>query len=105
MTDTIKTNTGANLVTPPTGITETEPEFTYAGIVAAVGAAIVLGKAFGLPISEEQENALLSFLTIVLPLFTAFLIRRKVYSPSSAQMQANQAAETRDATLTPPPAK
>lgn len=88
-----------------TSITQSEPALTYGTIVAAIAAAFTVAKTFGLPLTEDQENAILQFLTILGPIITAVIIRQKVYSPDTTQKIADHAAETGDSTIEPPPAK
>lgn len=89
----------------PTGLTASEPALTWGGIVAAIAAALVVAKAFGLPLTEEQENAVLQFLTILGPIITAVIIRQSVFAPDTVQRIANESAVTGDATVPKPPAK
>ena len=89
----------------PTGVTNTEPALTWGGIVAAIAAALVVAKAFGLPLSEEQESAVLQFLAVLGPIITAVVIRQSVFSPASTVKIANEAAVTGDANVPDPPGK
>lgn len=88
----------------PTGITNTEPALQWGGIVSAIAAALVVAKAFGLPLSEEQESAVLQFLAVLGPIITAVIVRQSVFAPDTVQRIANESAVTGDATIPKPPA-
>lgn len=47
------------------------PDITPAQIVALVGSAIALLSAFGLPLSQEQSQAILNFVQVVAPVLLA----------------------------------
>lgn len=47
------------------------PDITPAQIVALAGSAIALLSAFGLPLSEEQSQAILDFVQVVAPVLLA----------------------------------
>lgn len=83
--------------------THKEPLVTVGSITALIAAALVLGRSFGLPISDDQENALLSFVAVAAPLAVAFIARGLVYSPKTTQALVNKAAATGDPTVGPPP--
>ena len=89
----------------PKGLKNTEPALQWGGIVAAIAAALVVAKAFGLPLSEEQESAVLQFLAVLGPIITAVVIRQSVFSPASTVKIANEAAVTGDANVPEPPGK
>jgi cobalamin biosynthesis protein CbiG len=58
-------------------ITETQPIITSATVVAFVSAVLVLGVSFGLPITDEQRNAILAVVAIVAPLAVIWWPQRK----------------------------
>lgn len=62
-----------------------EPARLTASIVAAVGAVLALLVAFGVPVTDTQQSAILSVATIVLPLLTGFVIREQVYAPATVK--------------------
>lgn len=47
------------------------PDITPAQIVALAGSCIALCTAFGLPLSEEQSQAILDFVQVVAPVLLA----------------------------------
>jgi len=55
-----------------------EPALVQGTATAVVAAAIGLLVSFGLPITDEQQQAILTFVAIVGPLVAALLIRRGV---------------------------
>lgn len=57
---------------------KTEPVVTVASITAAVAALIGVLVAFGVPLSDDQQKALLALVGVVAPLVTAVIARRKV---------------------------
>ena len=89
----------------PKGLKNTEPALQWGGVVAAIAAALVVAKEFGLPLTEGQEEAVLQFLTILGPIITAVIIRQSVFSPASTVKIANEAAVTGDANVPDPPGK
>ena len=60
----------------------TEPAVTIGSIVALVAAIITLLVAFGVDVTAEQRDAILSVVAIGGPIAAGLLIRRKV-TPSS----------------------
>lgn len=55
-----------------------EPLFNASVMVAIVAAGIVLLVSFGLPVSPDQTEAIIGFVTIIAPLVVAVLARNKV---------------------------
>jgi len=55
-----------------------EPLVTRATIVAGVGAVLALLAAFGLDLSDAQQNAILGVALVAAPLMVAFLARPHV---------------------------
>ena len=60
-----------------------EPALSVGIVQAVVVAAIGLGVAFGLPISDDIQSAILGFLAPAWVLIAALRIRGKVYAPST----------------------
>lgn len=58
-------------------ITETQPVITSATITSLVTALLVLLVSFGLPITEDQRNAIISVVAIVAPLAVIWWAQRK----------------------------
>lgn len=94
-----------NIVTPPTGVSKTEPAAMVASITAAVTAVLALLVAYGFDISQEQQVAILGVAAVLAPVIAGIVTRSKVYSPATTQKLANEAAVTGDAQIQPPPAK
>lgn len=80
-----------------------EAALTWGGIAAAVGAAVVLLKAFGVDISDSQADALQNFVTIALPIVTALIIRGFVYSKNSVENKVDEAFQDGQQGATEPP--
>jgi len=55
-----------------------EPVWTIAGITAVVVAGLGLIAAFGIPITETQEVAIIAFVGTVAPLISAYFARKRV---------------------------
>lgn len=55
-----------------------EPAITVGSITAVVAALLALLVAFGLPLSNDQQQAILGFVSVAAPVVAAVLIRRKV---------------------------
>ncbi len=57
---------------------ETEPLLTIAGVTALVAALIAVGAAFGLPLTTDQQTAVLGLVAVVAPIVVGLVARRKV---------------------------
>lgn len=66
---------------PP--LTTSEPARIVGGTGAVVAAVLGLLVAFGVPITEDQKNAILTVALVLTPIITAELVRRRVWSPAS----------------------
>lgn len=55
-----------------------EPVVTVASITALVAAVLALLVAFGLPLSNDEQQAILGLAAVVAPLVAALVARRKV---------------------------
>ena len=55
-----------------------EPAVSVGSITAAVAAVLVLLVSFGVPLSDDQQKAILGVVAVVAPLLGAVLIRGKV---------------------------
>lgn len=64
-------------------LTNSEPARVVGGAGAVVAAVLGLLVAFGVPITEEQKNAILTVALLLAPIVTAELVRRRVWSPAS----------------------
>lgn len=81
-----------------------EPALYVGAITAFLTTAIGLGAAFGLDISEEQRNAVISCVapTVGLIILMAAIIRQLVWSPSSVQKLKDAAYERGQSGEQPP---
>ncbi|MBM0275313.1 hypothetical protein [Micromonospora tarensis] len=61
----------------------TEPLFTVGALTAAVTAVLALLVAFGLPVSDDQQAAILGVVAVAGPLVVAALARGRVYAPAT----------------------
>ena len=60
-----------------------EPLFGIASMTAVATALIALLVAFGLPISADQQTAILGVVAVLAPLVVAVAGRSRVYSPAT----------------------
>ena len=56
----------------------TEPAITVAAITAGVTAVLALLAAFGLPLTDQQQTAILGVVAVIAPLVVGFIARRLV---------------------------
>lgn len=61
-----------------------EPAITIGTISAAVAAVLALLVAFGIPVTEEQQTAILGVVAALGPIVTGLIVRRKV-SPAQGR--------------------
>lgn len=55
-----------------------EPLVTVASATALVAAVVALVVAFGVPLTDEQQTAILGLASVVAPLVVGFVARRRV---------------------------
>ena len=82
----------ANL-NPDTTAMDQEPSITIGVISTVVASALTMAVAFGAPITQEQQTAILGFVAAVGPLITALFIRRRVYAPQTVRRMVSNAAK------------
>lgn len=70
---------------------QTEPAAIIGAIGTAVAAVVALLVAFGLPLTADQQAAILAVVAPVGTLVVALVIRPRVYSPASADAVAEVA--------------
>lgn len=76
--------------TPNTATSSTPaPLWTAAGAAALVGATLSLLAEFGLPITSQQQNAILTFTTVVVPLIVPLFARHKVTDARNVVAELN----------------
>lgn len=63
--------------------TSREPLWTVGGITAAATAVIGLFVAFGLPVTDDQQAAILGVVAVLAPLAVSLLGRGSVYAPAT----------------------
>lgn len=68
-----------------------EPLLTVGTITAAVTALTIAAIAFGLPISNDQQAALLGVVAVLAPIVVTAVARGKVWSPLSVYRAVQQA--------------
>ncbi|MCX4474802.1 hypothetical protein OOK41_31575 [Micromonospora sp. NBC_01655] len=61
----------------------TEPLVTVGVLTAAVTAVLALLVAFGLPISDAQQTAILGVVAVLAPLVVSLVGRGRVWSPAT----------------------
>ncbi|MGX4657115.1 hypothetical protein ACWCHM_26200 [Micromonospora sp. SCSIO 07396] len=67
----------------PSPESATEPLVTVGVVTAAVTAVLALLTAFGLPVSDEQQTAILGVVAVVAPLVVMAVGRSRVWSPAT----------------------
>ncbi len=67
----------------PSPESATEPLFTVGSITALVTAVLALVVAFGLPVSDDQQTAILGVVAVAAPLVVAAVGRGRVWSPAT----------------------
>ncbi|NBE80298.1 hypothetical protein [Micromonospora rubida] len=60
-----------------------EPLLSVGTITAAVTAVIALLTAYGLPVSDGQQSAILGVVAVLAPLVVAAIARGRVWSPAT----------------------
>ncbi|MFI1197681.1 hypothetical protein ACH4T9_31095 [Micromonospora sp. NPDC020750] len=60
-----------------------EPLFTVGVLTAAVTAVLALLVAFGLPVSDGQQSAILGLVAVLAPLVVSLVGRGRVWSPAT----------------------
>jgi hypothetical protein len=104
-TDTLPIDTETTVTKPvPQNAMAKEPAVIVSTITAGVTAIIALFVAFGLDITDQQQNAILGVVAVAAPVIAGYIIRGNVYSLKSSQEIANDAAVTGVAAdVSPPP--
>ena len=64
-------------------VLRTEPARLIGAVTALVTAGIALLVAFGVPLTDTQQVAILSVVAAVAPLLAALVIRERVYAPAT----------------------
>jgi hypothetical protein len=82
---------------------QSEALVTVGSIGALVSAALVLARSFGVPINDDQQNALLGFVAVIAPFLVGIIGRQFVYAQDTTQDLVNSAAVSGDPTIGPPP--
>jgi hypothetical protein len=76
---------------------------TWGAIGTAVGVVITLLRSFNIGISEDQENAILKFSVIVLPILVGLVVRGYVWSRHSVVAKTAEAfADGQQGAAAPP---
>jgi len=91
--------------TPPNqSLLKSEPAVVVSTLTALLTAAIGFGAAFGLNISEDQQNAIIAVVAPAVALIAMIgpVIRQFVYSPESTQKLVNAAESAGQKGETPP---
>jgi hypothetical protein len=94
-----------NTVTPPPPSPQapTEPVLSTASIVTVVTAVLAMLVSFGLPLSDDQQAAILAAIAVVAPVILGLLARNLAWSPFTvgATVRAEVAKALRERGLTP----
>jgi len=67
-----------------------EPVLTIAAISAIVTAVIALAVAFGAPLTDDQQKAVLALVAALAPVAAGLWARRHAYSPASVRALRSQ---------------
>lgn len=104
-TDSLPIDTRTPVTKPvPSSAMSTEPATIVGSITAAATAIIALLVAFGMDLTQDQQNAILGVVAVAAPVIAAVIIRGKVYAPKTVQEQVNAAAVSGEAAdVAPPP--
>lgn len=68
-----------------------EPLLTIGLVASAIGSFVVLMQAFGVPVTNEQSDAVQNFVTIAGPLVLALIGRQFVFSKDTTERKVDQA--------------
>lgn len=79
---------------------DNEPAVTGGSVVAVVTALLALVVAFGVPITDQQREAILAVVGVVAPLAVALLVRKHVTPTAKVEDQVAQAVS--EAVTVPP---
>jgi hypothetical protein len=79
-----------------------EPLLSVGGLTALVTAALSLLVAFGLPLTDKQDAAILAFVAILAPVVVAVIGRGRVWSPKSVARLIGRRPPTSVGVLNPP---
>lgn len=60
-----------------------EPLVTVSVVTGLATGVLAVGVAFGLPLSDDQQAAILGLVAVAAPVAVGLLARRKVFSPAS----------------------
>ncbi len=63
---------------------KSEPAAIIGTITAGASAVLVMLRAFGVPITEDQQQAINGFVAVVAPIIAALVIRSFVVAPDTA---------------------
>ena len=90
----------------PTGPIQSEPLLTVGSLTALVAAGLIFMKTLGVPITDDQQEAVRNLVAVLAPLILAGIARQLVFSPAGAQQVANTqyAAPPAPQPDVPPPA-
>lgn len=74
----------------------TDPTGVVATIVASVTALVAIAVAFGVPLAEEQQAALLSAVAVIAPVAAMYWVRLKAWRPSTVGALVEKTAAKAD---------
>ncbi len=94
-----ETNTVTPPAPPPTA--PSEPVLSAASIVTVATAILAALVAFGLPVSDDQQAAILTAIAVIAPVVLGLVARSKAWSPFTAGATAR--AEVAKALRNQPP--
>lgn len=70
-----------------------EPLAVIGTIGSLIGAFIVLMQSFGIPVTDEQMNAIQNFVSIAMPIVLMLIGRQFVFSPNTTENLTDKAYE------------
>ncbi len=71
-----------------------EPAAIIGAITASASAILVLLRSFGVPLTEEQQQAINGFVAVLAPIIAAFVIRSFVFAPDTVAQREKMAAQS-----------
>jgi hypothetical protein len=83
--------------------TDQEPAITAGTVTALVAAVLALVAAFGLPLTEQQRDAILGLVAVVAPIAVALLVRPQVTPNKKADVRVMEALSASSVVTTTTP--
>ncbi len=82
---------------------KSEALLTVGGLGTAITAVIVLLRSFGVPLTDDQQNAINGLVAVLAPIVIGLIGRQFVYAQDTTQQLVDNAAVTRNTDIGTPP--